>query len=92
MKSAVITYLVCGGKEVFQRRAEAATIAWMRHQTTAYDDMTIPREKGKRREVRRMLAKRSKHLLQQYRQAGSAMTPLDPTDPAKASKTADGSD
>ncbi|MCF6313199.1 MAG: DUF2293 domain-containing protein [Verrucomicrobiales bacterium] len=50
-----------------ERRAEAATIAWMRHQTTAYDHMVIPREKGKRREVRRMLAKRSKHLLQQYR-------------------------
>ena len=46
-----------------EQRAEAATIAWMRHQTTAYDHMTIPREKGKRREVRRMLAKRSKQLL-----------------------------
>ncbi len=52
-----------------ERRAEAATIAWMRHQTTAYDDMVIPRQKGKRREVRRILAKRSKHLLQQYRDA-----------------------
>lgn len=51
-----------------ERRAEAATIAWMRHQTTAYDNMPIPREKGKRREVRRMLAKHSKHLLQQYRE------------------------
>ncbi len=50
-----------------EQRAEAATIAWMRHQTTAYDHMTIPREKGKRREVRRLLAKRSKLLLQQYR-------------------------
>ncbi len=50
-----------------ERRAEAATIAWMRHQTTAYDHMTIPREKGKRREVRRMLAKRSKQLLERYR-------------------------
>lgn len=50
-----------------EQRAEAATIAWMRHQTTAYDHMTIPREKGKRREVRRMLAKRSKQLLDQYR-------------------------
>ena len=49
------------------QRAEAATIAWMRHQTTAYDHMTIPREKGKRREVRRMLAQRSKQLLQAYR-------------------------
>ena len=50
-----------------EQRAEAATIAWMRHQTTAYDNMTIPREKGKRREVRRMLAKRSKQLLDRYR-------------------------
>lgn len=49
------------------RRAEAAVIAWMRHQTTAYDTMKIPRVKGKRREVRRMLAKRSKELLARYR-------------------------
>ncbi len=51
-----------------ERRAEAAVIAWMRHQTTAYDDMVIPREKGARREVRRMLAKRSRNLLNRYRQ------------------------
>ncbi|MGK0187237.1 MAG: hypothetical protein ACI9R3_003023 [Verrucomicrobiales bacterium] len=50
-----------------EQRAEAATIAWMRHQTTAYDEMVIPREKGKRREVRRMLAQRSKRLLDRYR-------------------------
>lgn len=50
-----------------EQRAEAAVIAWMRHQTTAYDSMKIPREKGKRREVRRMLAKRSKELLSRYR-------------------------
>lgn len=50
-----------------QQRAEAAVIAWMRHQTTAYDQMQIPREKGKRREVRRMLAARSKSLLDHYR-------------------------
>src|SRR6185312_2928726 len=37
-------------------RAEAAIIAWMRHQTTAYDRMVIARVKGKRREVRRELA------------------------------------
>ena len=51
-----------------EQRAEAAVIAWMRHQTTAYDSMKIPRVKGKRREVRRMLAQRSKELLAQYRQ------------------------
>ncbi|MFC5050089.1 DUF2293 domain-containing protein [Rubritalea spongiae] len=50
-----------------EQRAESAVIAWMRHQTTAYDDMTIPREKGKRREVRRMLAKRSRSILEKYR-------------------------
>ncbi|MBA2665294.1 MAG: DUF2293 domain-containing protein [Bradymonadaceae bacterium] len=50
-----------------EERAEAAVIAWMRHQTTAYDDMRIARVKGKRREVRRELAKRSKALLQSYR-------------------------
>ena len=50
-----------------ERRAEAAVIAWMRHQTTAYDSMKIPRVKGKRREVRRMLAARSKELLARYR-------------------------
>lgn len=50
-----------------ERRAEAAVIAWLRHQTTAYDTMTIPRVKGKRREARRMLAARSKELLARYR-------------------------
>lgn len=52
-------------------RAEAAVIAWMRHQTTGYDDMVIPRVKGKRREVRRMLARRSKELLERYRRGES---------------------
>jgi hypothetical protein len=51
-----------------EQRAEAATIAWLRHQTTAYDHMHIPREKGARREVRRLLAKESKRLLQSYRE------------------------
>jgi hypothetical protein len=50
-----------------EERAEAAVIAWLRHQTTAYDSMAIPRVKGKRREVRRMLAQRSKELLERYR-------------------------
>jgi hypothetical protein len=50
-----------------ERRAEAAVIAWLRHQTTGYDGMTIPRERGKRREVRRMLARRSQELLARYR-------------------------
>lgn len=50
-----------------EERAAAAVIAWMRHQTTAYDNMVIPRVKGKRREVRRMLAERSKSMLEAYR-------------------------
>jgi len=55
-----------------ERRAQAAVIAWMRHQTTGYDSMSIARVKGKRREVRRMLAQRSKELLAQYRRGGAA--------------------
>ena len=54
-----------------EERAEAATIAWMRHQTTGYDNMVIPRVKGQRREVRRMLAQRSVQLLTRYRQGQS---------------------
>jgi hypothetical protein len=50
------------------KRAEAAVIAWMRHQTTAYDSMSIPRIKGQRREVRRQLAAKSVEILQAYRQ------------------------
>lgn len=50
-----------------ERRAESAVIAWMRHQTTAYDDMKIARIKGERREVRRQLAAASRQLLEKYR-------------------------
>lgn len=61
-----------------EQRAEAAVIAWMRHQTTAYDTMKIPRGRGKRREVRRMLAQRSKELLASYRRGepSAASCPL----------------
>jgi hypothetical protein len=55
-----------------EQRAEAAVIAWMRHQTTAYDSMSIPRVKGKRREVRRMMAQRSNELLTRYRRGEPA--------------------
>ena len=51
-----------------EQRAEAAVIAWLRHQTTGYDGMVIPKVRGKRREVRRMLARRSHELLARYRQ------------------------
>ena len=57
-----------------EQRAEAAVIAWMRHQTTAYDHMSIPRVKGKRREIRRMLAEQSRRLLDAYR-AGRPVNP-----------------
>ncbi len=54
-----------------EKRAESAVIAWLRHQTTAYDDMKIARVKGKRREVRRLLAEQSRRLLKAYRTGGS---------------------
>jgi len=57
-----------------EQRAEAATIAWLRHRTTAYDSTQIPRVKGMRREVRRMLAARSRELLEGYRR-GRAVEP-----------------
>ena len=50
-----------------EQRAEAATIAWLRHRTTTYDNMPIARVKGMRREVRRLLAGRSRQLLGRYR-------------------------
>jgi hypothetical protein len=50
-----------------EERVEAAVIAWMRHKTTGYDGMVIPRIKGRRREVRRLLARRSQELLERYR-------------------------
>lgn len=57
-----------------EARAAAATIAWLRHQTTGYDHLHIPRVKGMRREVRRMLAERSRQLLSSYR-AGVVIEP-----------------
>ena len=59
-----------------ERRADSAVIAWLRHQTTAYDDMRIVRVKGRRREVRRMLAQRSRELLDRYR-TGHTPPPVD---------------
>ncbi|HEY0468854.1 MAG TPA: DUF2293 domain-containing protein [Polyangiaceae bacterium] len=49
------------------RRAESAVIAWMRHQTTAYDRMAIPRVTGKRRQVRRELATIARAILDLHR-------------------------
>jgi hypothetical protein len=50
------------------QKARAAVVAWMRHQTTTYDEMKIARVKGQRREVRRQLAADSIQLLERYRQ------------------------
>ena len=50
-----------------EERAEAAVIAWMRHQTTGYDDMKIERVAGRRREVRRELAQISRAVLDLHR-------------------------
>jgi hypothetical protein len=50
-----------------EQRAEAAVLAWMRHQATNYDRMTIARVRGKRREVRRELAELSRMMLANYR-------------------------
>jgi hypothetical protein len=57
-----------------EQRAEAATIAWLRHHTTTYDSMEIPLIKGMRRAVRRLLAARSMELLKVYRR-GDAVDP-----------------
>jgi hypothetical protein len=48
-------------------RAAAAVIAWLRHRTTAYDELAIPRVRGARREVRRALAAESRALLARHR-------------------------
>jgi hypothetical protein len=48
-------------------RAEAAVIAWMRHQTTGYDQLKIERVAGRRREVRRELAQLSRAVLDLHR-------------------------
>jgi len=62
-----------------EQRAESAVIAWMRHATTAYDNMKIPRVKGKRREVRRMLAEQSRRILDRYRNRATNSSPQDVT-------------
>lgn len=52
-----------------EERAAHAVIAWMRHQTTAYDNLKIARVKGERRAVRRSLAQQSVELLANYRES-----------------------
>jgi len=50
-----------------EERVEAAVIAWLRHHTTTYDHMKIARVKGRRRQVRRALARGSRELLETWR-------------------------
>ncbi len=50
-----------------EERASKAVIAWMRHQTTKYDHMNIPKIKGERRNVRRNLAEESIRVIEHYR-------------------------
>jgi hypothetical protein len=50
-----------------EERAAAAVIAWLRHQTSEYDSMKIARVKGKRREARRAIARKSHEILDSYR-------------------------
>ena len=57
-----------------EERAAKAVIAWMRHKTTAYDQMPIARIKGERRRVRNILAQRSVQLLESYRK-GNPISP-----------------
>lgn len=61
-----------------EERAAHAVIAWMRHQTTAYDSLKIARVKGQRHAVRRSLAQQSVELLASYREGrpASAHCPL----------------
>jgi hypothetical protein len=50
-----------------EERASRAVIAWMRHNTTAYDQLAIKRVKGERRRVRKLLAEQSSRVLEKYR-------------------------
>lgn len=50
-----------------EERASRAVVAWMRHQTTAYDNLKIARVKGERRAVRKNLAQQSVKMLEKYR-------------------------
>ena len=56
-----------------EERAALAVIAWMRHQTTAYDNLKIARVKGERRAVRRSLAQQSVELLASYREGRASI-------------------
>ena len=57
-----------------EERASRAVIAWMRHQTTLYDHLSIKRIKGERRRVRKLLADQSSKILANYRKGIPAPT------------------
>ena len=48
-------------------KAALAVMAWMRHQTSAYDSTPVVRVKGARRELRRLIARQSERILARYR-------------------------
>ena len=48
-------------------KAALAVMAWMRHQTSAYDSTSVPKVNGARRELRRKIARQSERLLAKYR-------------------------
>lgn len=50
-----------------EERAARAVIAWMRHNTTSYDQLQIKRIKGERRKFRCLLAVQSNEMLNKYR-------------------------
>lgn len=58
-----------------EERAEAAVLAWLRHQTTGYDHMAIARRRGERRRVRQRLAAGSRQLLDLHRREGGQHDP-----------------
>ena len=55
-----------------EERARAAVIAWMRHNTTDYDERCCGMREGARKEVRRQLAQESVMLLNGYRRGHDA--------------------
>jgi len=57
-----------------EKRAQLAVIAWMRHQTTGYDNLQIARGKGERRAIRRTLSQQSEALLMCYRKGMTITT------------------
>jgi len=48
-------------------KAALAVMAWMRHQTSSYDSISVPRVKGARRELRRQIARQTERILAKYR-------------------------